>query len=281
MIQLEPEFFSGKKPFVMGETNLRGQTKRLLKTGYNALFICQNGWAVVLLYNKNYLFRKGDILNANWDMRPVFLKVSEDFSTYYCLMSEPFFYAVFNQVSGSFCDLTYSFPVLTPNKEQSEQLVLWIKQIKWFNDMEINSHHETMVKNTMHNLFLMIDSELQIRSQNTKLTALPRTLQILREFGNLLEKHANSHHNVAFYADKLCITPYYLSTITAEVMQDTPKGLIDKQIIMQMKTILQTTNTPLKKLAEDLNFEDTSYMSRFFRRHAGLSPSEYRNCHII
>ena len=281
MVQLEPTFFSGKKPFVMSETSLQGQTKRLLKTGYNALFICQNGWAVVSLYNKNYLFRKGDILNANWDMRPVFLKVSEDFSTYYCLMSEPFFYFVFNQVSGAFCDFTYTFPVLTPNTEQTEQLALWIKQIRWINTFESNSHRETIIKNAMHNLFLMIDSELHIRSQNTKLTALPRTLQILREFGNLLEKHANSHHNVSFYADKLYITPYYLSTITAEVMQDTPKGLIDKQIVMQMKTILQTTNTPLKKLAEDMNFEDTSYMSRFFRRHTGLSPSEYRNGNSI
>jgi len=185
----------------MGETNLQGQTKRLLKTGYNTLFICQNGWAVVSLYNKNYLFLKGDILNANWDMRPIFLKVSSDFSTYYCLMSESFFYVVFNQVSGSFCDFTYSFPILTPSQEQSIQLYMWLEQIQWINTLNSNPHRQTLIKNLMHNLFLIIDAELQNRASNTPLSALPRTLQILREFGILLEKYANTHHNVSFYEE--------------------------------------------------------------------------------
>jgi AraC family transcriptional activator of pobA len=281
MLELEPIFSTEKRAFAMGETNLHGQTKRLLKTGYNTLFICQNGWAVVSLYNKNYLFRKGDILNANWDMRPIFLKVSSDFSTYYCLMSESFFYVVFNQVSGSFCDFTYSFPILTLSQEQSIQLYMWLEQIQWINALNSNPHRQTLIKNLMHNLFLIIDAELQNRASNTPLSALPRTLQILREFGILLEKYANTHHNVSFYADKLCITTYYLSTITSEVMQDSPKGLIDKQIIMEMKAILKTTNTPLKTLAEEMHFEDTSYMSRFFRRHTGLSPSEFRNSNMI
>lgn len=281
MVQLEPIFFSEKKSFAMGETSLQAQTKRLLKTGYNTLFVCQKGWAVVSLYNKNYLFREGEIINANWDMRPIFLKVSADFSTYYCLMSEPFFYAVFNQVSGAFCDFTYTFPVLTPTKEQAKQLTSWLNHVLWLNTQVSNAHIDTLIKNSMHNMFLMIDSELRLRAENTHLTALPRALQILREFGNLLEKHANSHHDVSFYANKLCITPYYLSTITSEVMQDTPKGLIDKQIILEMKAILKTTNTPLKTIAEEMSFEDTSYMCRFFRRHTGFSPTEYRNSNMI
>jgi len=281
MVQLEPTFFSEKKAFAMGNTNLHNQTKRLLKTGYNTLFICQKGWAVVSLYNKNYLFREGDVINANWDMRPVFLKVSADFSTYYCLMSEPFFYAVFNQVSGAFCDFTYTFPVLKPTPEQSVQLTSWLNHVLWLSALVSNTHRDLLIKNSMHNLFLIIDAELHIRAESTPLTALPRALQILRNFGNLLEKFANSNHNVSFYAGKLCITPYYLSTITSEVMQDTPKGLIDKQIILEMKALLKTTNTPLKTIAEEMSFEDTSYMCRFFRRHTGLSPSEYRNSNTI
>jgi len=281
MVQLEPAFFSEKKAFVMSETNLDGQLKRLLKTGYNALFICQRGWAVVSLYNKNYLFRQGDILNANWDMRPIFLRVSADFSTYYCLMSESFFYIVFKQVSGSFCDFAYTFPIFTPSTEQSEHLSSWLAQVKWLDSLESNAHRDALIINSMHNLFLMIDAELHVKCENTPLQPLPRALQILREFGNLLEKYANSHHNVSFYADKLCITPYYLSVITSEVMQDTPKGLIDKQIVLEMKAILKTTNKPLKTIADEMNFVDSSYMCRFFKRHAGMAPTEYRNNNMI
>ncbi|WP_434502143.1 helix-turn-helix domain-containing protein [Prevotella sp.] len=276
MIDIEPIFFTEKKAYAMGQTNLNGQTKRLLKTGYNTLFICQTGWAVISLYNKNYLFRAGEVFNANWDMRPVVLRVSDDFSTYYCLMSESFFYDVFRNVNGSFCDFTFTYPIFKPSIEQSEQLELWLKQIMWLYKHSECSNIDVLIKNYINSLFLIIDSEIQKNIPHTNLRHMPRSLEILRQFGSLLEKYANTEHGVAFYAEKLFITPYYLSTITSEIMHDSPKGLIDKQVIFEMMSILKNTDMPLKQIADKMNFEDTSYMSRYFRRHTGMSPSDYR-----
>lgn len=276
MIDLKPAFFNEKKAYDMGQTNMTGQTKRLLKTGYNTLFICQTGWAVVSLYNKNYLFKAGEVFNANWNMRPVFVRVSDDFSTYFCLMAEAFFYDVFRNVNVSFCDFTFTYPIFEPSTEQSIQLALWLKQVMWIYTHSMSNNKDALVKNYMNSLFLIIDTEIQKIISRTTLPRMPRPLEILREFGSLLEKYANSEHGVAFYAEKLCITPYYLSTITSEVMRDSPKGLIDKQVILEMKAILDNTNMPLKEIADKMNFEDTSYMSRYFKRHTGQSPSEYR-----
>ena len=260
----------------MGLTTMQGQTMRLLETAYNTLFICHKGWALVSLYNKKHLFRAGDILNANWDMRPVFLKVSDDFSTYYCLMAENFFYDVFRNVSGTFCDFTYTYPVLKVSTDQSLQLSAWLQGVLWFDKNGSINSKNTLLKNYMQNLFLVIDAELQKIAKDTPLLHMPRPMEIIRAFGILLEKFSALHHNVAFYAGKLSITPYYLSTITAQIMLDTPKGLIDKQIIQEIKVILSTTNLPHKAIAEKMHFEDSSYMSRFFRKHTGTSPSEYR-----
>lgn len=276
MIDLVPTFIHEKKEFVMGLTSLQDKTIRPLETGYNTLFICQTGWAVVSLYNKKHLLRAGDVLNANWDMRPVFLKVSADFSTYYCLMAESFFYDVFRGVSGSFCDFTYTYPILRVSSEQSVQLSAWLQQLVWIDKNSSDRTRNQLVKYYMHSLFIFIDAELQKIASVTPLLPMPRAMEIIREFGSLLEKYSTTNHNVSFYADKLSITPYYLSTITAEIMQDTPKGLIDKQVIQEMKVILSTTNAPLKTIAEQMNFEDVSYMCRFFRRHTGMSPTEFR-----
>lgn len=58
-------------------------------------------------------------------------------------------------------------------------------------------------------------------------------------------------------------------------MQETPKSLIDRQLIQEIKKNI-LINTPLKVIADQLHFEDTSYMSRFFKRHTKETPSEYR-----
>ena len=105
---------------------------------------------------------------------------------------------------------------------------------------------------------------------------MPRAWEILREFGSLLIKYAEKEHSVAFYANKINITPYYLSSVTRDTLKETPKSLIDKQIISIMKPKLSTTGDSLKVIAENLNFDDVSYMCRFFRRHTGMSMLEYR-----
>ena len=67
-------------------------------------------------------------------------------------------------------------------------------------------------------------------------------------------------------------------------MNDTPKGLIERQVILEMKMLLETTDMSVKEIAEYLNFEDGSYMCRFFKRHTGISLtalSGYRNFFIF
>lgn len=53
--------------------------------------------------------------------------------------------------------------------------------------------------------------------------------------------------------------------------------MIDRQIIMEMKHILTTTDLSIKEIANQFHFETSSYMGRYFRRHTGMSPTEYRN----
>jgi len=276
MIEIEPTFISENKVFAMGQISLKEHSMRLLNPAFTTVFICQSGWAIVSLYNKKYLFKKGDILIAYWDMRPVFLKVSESFITYYCMMSESLCYDTFQNISSSFCDLVYAYPVLKTPVEFVELLSHWIEEVLWINNNMLGNSRELLIKNSIQNLFLVIDSESQKIVSPNDLPAMPRAQEIVRQFCILLEKNSKRYHNVAFYAEKLSITPYYLSTITSKIMQDTPKGMIDKQIILEIKIILSTTDASLKMIAEQMNFEDTSYMCRFFRRHTGMSMLDFR-----
>lgn len=79
-----------------------------------------------------------------------------------------------------------------------------------------------------------------------------------------------------FYADKLNVTPDYLYKLIYRSDNVTPKEMIDRQTIITIKTYLQNTDLSVKNIASELNFDDPSYMCRFFRRMTGVSPVKFR-----
>ena len=96
-------------------------------------------------------------------------------------------------------------------------------------------------------------------------------------FLSLLDKHIKEERSVNFYAEKLCITPRYLRKIVIDTTQnESPKQLIDKKLIIEMKIMLQNIDMPIQEIADYLNFPDQSYLCRYFKLHAGMSPSKYR-----
>ena len=82
---------------------------------------------------------------------------------------------------------------------------------------------------------------------------------------------------MSFYADKLCISTRYLSTIVRSVAHSSAKEFIDRAVILEIKMMLQSTDLSVQEIAYRLRFPDQSYLGRFFKKHTGESPTEYRN----
>ena len=80
----------------------------------------------------------------------------------------------------------------------------------------------------------------------------------------------------SFYADELCITTRYLSTVVQRMTGVTPKDIIDTRCIQEIKMLLCTTNDSIQEIAFRLNFPDQSFCARYFKRNTGMSPVEYR-----
>lgn len=93
---------------------------------------------------------------------------------------------------------------------------------------------------------------------------------------NLVNSECRRHRDVAWYADRLCITSRYLAGITQAVSGDSPKELIDYVTVQEIKILLTFSEMPLGEIADRLNFPDQSYLGRYFRRQTGMSLSDYR-----
>ncbi|NDV97526.1 AraC family transcriptional regulator [Dysgonomonas sp. 521] len=105
-----------------------------------------------------------------------------------------------------------------------------------------------------------------------------RRQNLYHSFISLLYTYCRQHHDIGFYADKLCITTRYLYDITFEYSLNlSPKQLIDKQLILEIKTLLHFLELTITEIAFQLNLPDQSYLCRYFKRHTGISPTEYRN----
>lgn len=96
-------------------------------------------------------------------------------------------------------------------------------------------------------------------------------------FMMLLNQYGKTHHNVEFYASKLIITTSYLGRICKKYDGRSAKRIITDYLILQIKSTLKNTEKTMKEISYEFNFTTFSFMSNFFHRYAGITPSEFRS----
>lgn len=103
-----------------------------------------------------------------------------------------------------------------------------------------------------------------------------RTNEVFNQFMEMLENCYRQSHDVAFYADRLHITPKYLSTIVKRKTSHTPKTIIDHYVVLQLKLTLRNSDMSIKEIAWDYHFSDVSFFCRYFKQHTGVTPQQFR-----
>ena len=104
-----------------------------------------------------------------------------------------------------------------------------------------------------------------------------RLNQVFERFIALVNEHHCSERGMAFYADKLCLTPKYLSTLIKQASGRSAPDWIDDFVILEAKNLLKYTDLAIKEIVYKLHFPNQSVFFKFFKAHTGLTPSEYRN----
>lgn len=146
-----------------------------------------------------------------------------------------------------------------------------------------NFYHKTpspqkaeMLRHLIITLMCLISEAYSgLRNQNS--LTKNRTHEIIDDFYALISKYASQQRNVKFYAEKLHLTPQYLSTFLKQKTGKSVLQWIDHTMILHAKTLLKSTNLSVKQIGHELNFEDSSVFCRFFKRITGVSPRSFRN----
>ena len=126
-------------------------------------------------------------------------------------------------------------------------------------------------------LYVMISSfDRQVLSNTEKYEPSSRSVTILDNFIKLVSEYYTEHRNVGFYADKLCLTPKYLSKLIKIASGRSAPEWIDSYVILEAKNLLKYSEMTIKEIVYHLNFPNQSVFYKFFKARTGLTPSEYR-----
>ena len=103
-----------------------------------------------------------------------------------------------------------------------------------------------------------------------------RQRQMLEQFIKLAINDHSKEHLVGYYADKMCVTPKYLSKIVKETSGRSVPQWLNELLILDAKNMLRHTDMTIKEISTSLNFPSQSFFFRFFKNHTGLTPRQYR-----
>ena len=188
---------------------------------------------------------------------------------------------MFNRVPRSYQAMTNYMevknnPVIELTDSETAIIKSKIEHVREKIKMEDNPFKEEMILNSFVGLMLEIG---YIFSKNKDIIikpALTRKEELFEKFLQLLFNQCKEQHDVVYYADKLCITPQYLSLILKELSGKTTNVWIDEALIMESKILLKAPNTSVQEVADALRFSNQSTFGKFFKKHVGISPLEYR-----
>lgn len=95
-------------------------------------------------------------------------------------------------------------------------------------------------------------------------------------FQDLVFQHYKEHRTVQYYADSLFVSPKHLTETIKEVTGRTAGEWIDDAVILEAKVLLRNNDISIANIADDIHFPDQSTFGKYFKKHTGMSPSDYR-----
>jgi AraC-like DNA-binding protein len=104
---------------------------------------------------------------------------------------------------------------------------------------------------------------------------------VLAPFRRLIEQHYKTLRLPGEYARLLHITPNHLNALCQELLGRSAGAVIRDRVLLEAKRLLTNADMTAAEIAYELNFQDNSYFSRFFKKYAGVTPEGFRREHIL
>lgn len=136
--------------------------------------------------------------------------------------------------------------------------------------------YPSLVRNQVLSLIGLVGAIQERSVANAPQAQEDRLQAVVRHFLTLATLHQRQARDVRFYADRLGLTPKYLSALVKEATGVPARDWLIRGTILEAKAMLRTSGQSIQQVAAALHFPDQTSFGKYFRRATGLTPREFR-----
>lgn len=253
-----------------------------VKMEYNAIVHCRRGRVQLEMNGKEQVHVQADqllLLPARKLLQP--MMVSTDVDAGILLISDRVLKRVLGSKIGIWNQAIYLNNTYVIEWKRWKD-ILQTSGSTFFKENELMLFNDIVI-GYLRILLLMICEELlrQGKSGTTTGYSTNRDKMLFYQFLTLLSHEKQKRQQVSYYAEKLNITPKYLSTVCHKVSNKPPLQWITDSVMEDCYRLLRTTDLTVKEISSKQGFPNSSFFGQYFREQAGMTPIEYRTKHTI
>lgn len=136
------------------------------------------------------------------------------------------------------------------------------------------AHFEELLQMDLRHLFLLMHRHL------TEKPSVESDFQgdIIQALG-WFERHWREPISIDDYAARSRLTPYWFRQKFKAFTGTTPMQYVISLRMANAMNLMENTDYNIEQIAEAVGYDNPAYFRRLFRKHTGISPSEYKKSH--
>ncbi len=242
---------------------------------YSMICFCTQGHAEVEIDFVKYVINQGYILTA-FPFQVVEEKFkSDDFRMIYFTCSQDMLSQVLFRFPHEFIFFLKENPLFEASDDIIKSDMDFLNRLKNKYE-ETNNFCQSAIIIHMIRIYYLEVFNLLKNKLNKGMIQHTRKTEIMKAFIQLLMNNYMISREVRYYAEKLNITPKYLSNVTLEINGVSAKKYIDNFLITEIKLFLKSSSMSIQQIAELFNFIDQSFFTKYFKHHTNHTPKAYR-----
>lgn len=252
----------------------------------NAIVICTSGKAQAQMNGVQMEFRKNQVGIIPQNVMITDVMVSPDFNLRGIFLTNRILRSFLNEKISVWNDMMYIHRQHVVTMDQDETLFY-----THFYDMltlavekgKENPFHTEIIQSLLRSAILGLCGEMKwmLAQTDSKLSTLndkqSTTQSHFQRFLDLLHTTDVKHRTVEAYANDLCISPKYLTTICKKNSGKTANEWITEHVIEDIRYYLKQTDLSVKQICNQLGFPNPSFFGKYVKDHFGMTPIEFRN----
>ncbi len=269
------KYFDGEIAFADNVKSIAA-LQATFKVNFVAFVFCQAGTLQLRLNNVAYVVEAHDALFVSANSVVSDLEPDDDFMCKIIALSTSFGINFINKTIFEGLLRISSNPIIKFDNEESELMVKYYELAMFkIGHPSLNYGRETML-DLLRSFSLDLLSSISKHVEENETTILRQGDRLFRRFVMLLAANESNNRSVQHFANLLCVSPKYLTSICTQKCGKTASELISASITGRIKQLLQYSDKSIKEIASEMNFDNLSFFGKYVKKHLGDSPNNYR-----